>query len=87
MLRIRPRSRSRHCATGEWHVLTTNATPPICGGDFVPAKRSAYASYLERKLRATEEKNQSPGARRPNPGHLTQTDIDQLLARGRQQPS
>jgi hypothetical protein len=76
---------ARHCTTGEWHVLTTNSTPPINSGDFIPAKLSAYTSYLERKLRAAEEKNQSSGESRPNPGHLTQTDLDQLLAERRHQ--
>ena len=48
---------ARHCTTGEWHVLNTNATPPIREGAFAPEKFTAYTSYLERKLRATREKD------------------------------
>jgi hypothetical protein len=44
---------ARHCTTGEWHVLSTNATPLIAGGAFAAEKLSAYTSYLERKIRAT----------------------------------
>jgi glutathione synthase/RimK-type ligase-like ATP-grasp enzyme len=44
---------ARHCTTGEWYVLKTNATPPISSGAFAPEKLSAYISYLERKLHAT----------------------------------
>jgi hypothetical protein len=77
---------ARHCTTGEWYVLNTNATPPITDGDFVSDKLSAYTSYLERKFRATTESMKSPIQRRPNPGHLTQVDLDQLLAGRCHQP-
>jgi hypothetical protein len=77
---------ARHCTTGEWYVLSTSATPPISGGAFVPDKLSAYVSYLERKLRATSEGIKTPRERRPSPGHLTQLDLDQLLAGQRHQP-
>jgi glutathione synthase/RimK-type ligase-like ATP-grasp enzyme len=76
---------ARHCATGEWYVLNTKTSPAISGGDFGAEKLGAYTAYLERKLRATRERIKSPGERRPSPGHLTQTDLDQLLT-GRRHP-
>jgi hypothetical protein len=77
---------AQHCTTGEWYVLNTNATPLTSGADFVADKLSAYASYLERKLRTTLEGTESPRQKRPSPGNVTQADLDQLLAGRRRQP-
>jgi hypothetical protein len=70
----------QHCTTGEWHVLSINATPSISSGAFASEKLSAYTYYLERKIRATGEDVKSPRKGWLGQGQPTRTDLDQLLA-------